>query len=270
MGDTPYVVSTTKYLKPGSHPPAMFWRERRDGEPDREPVWEVHEIRVHDIRGREDDYQLDRDGFEIIKLDFEAPQAHDRATIEGAYYDAVCERVKAELGASHVIAFDDNYRSAGADYNRITDKPAYMVHNDYTEESAPQRIRDLLPQDEAEQRLKKRYAFINLWRPVNHPAEDLPLGVCRAATMDETDLVTCTMYWPERVGETYVLQHNPNHEWFYLSRMATKEALLLKCFDSARDGRARYAPHVAFQDPTSRPDAKPRESVEVRTIAFFD
>jgi hypothetical protein len=270
MGNTPYVVSTMNYLRDGSHPPAMFWRERRDGEPQADPDWEPHEIRIHDIRGREGDYDLDRDGFEIIGIDVEAPQSQDREAIEGAYYAAVCDRVKAEIGASHVIAFDDNYRSAGAKYNTVTDKPAYLVHNDYTEDSAPQRIRDLLASDEAEWRLKKRYAFINLWRPVNHPAEDLPLGVCRADSLDQADFVPCAMYWPEREGEIYLLQHNPGHEWFYLSRMATNEALLLKCFDSARDGRARYAPHTAFQDPTGRPGAKPRESVEVRTIAFFD
>ena len=270
MGSIPFVVSTAKYLKPSSHPPALFWRERREDEPQRDPEWETHEIQVRDIRGHESDYNLDRDGFEVVKLHMEAPQAYEREAIEGAYYDYVCDLVKRELGASKVIAFDHNYRSAGAQYNTVTDRPAYMVHNDYTEASGPQRIVDLLPADEAEERLKKRYAFINLWRPVNHPAEDLPLGVCRADSIDAADLVTCAMFWPERDGETYVMHHNPGQEWFYLSRMATDEGLLLKCYDSVRDGRARFAPHTAFEDPTSRPEAKPRESVEVRTIAFFD
>ena len=44
--------------------------------------------------------------------------------------------------------------------------------------------------------------------------------------------------------------------------------LLLKCFDSNTDGRARFAPHTAFVDPTTPPDAPPRESIELRTLVF--
>jgi hypothetical protein len=51
--------------------------------------------------------------------------------------------------------------------------------------------------------------------------------------------------------------------------MQQSEVLLIKCFDSERDGRARFTAHSAFDDPTSPPDAAPRESVEVRTLAFF-
>ena len=44
--------------------------------------------------------------------------------------------------------------------------------------------------------------------------------------------------------------------------------LLLKCFDSKTDGRARFAPHTAFQDPTAPADVLPRESIELRTLVF--
>ena len=44
--------------------------------------------------------------------------------------------------------------------------------------------------------------------------------------------------------------------------------MLLKCFDSD-PGRARFTAHTAFDDPTSRPDAPARESIEVRTLVFF-
>lgn len=51
--------------------------------------------------------------------------------------------------------------------------------------------------------------------------------------------------------------------------MRTDEILLLKCFDSARDGRARFMPHTSFQDPTAGTDVLPRESIELRTLVFF-
>jgi hypothetical protein len=37
-----------------------------------------------------------------------------------------------------------------------------------------------------------------------------------------------------------------------------------------KDGRARFSLHSAFDDPTSPANAKPRESIETRTFAFFD
>jgi hypothetical protein len=52
--------------------------------------------------------------------------------------------------------------------------------------------------------------------------------------------------------------------------MSPDEAMLIKCFDSETDGRARFTPHCAFVDPRTTPDTPRRESIEVRTVAFFD
>ena len=74
---------------------------------------------------------------------------------------------------------------------------------------------------------------------------------------------------PDRVGEIYHITYNPDHHWFYFPHMQTNEALVFKTYDSATDGRARWTAHAAFDDPTSEPDAPDRESIEVRTLAFF-
>ena len=34
------------------------------------------------------------------------------------------------------------------------------------------------------------------------------------------------------------------------------------------DGRARFMPHTGFTDPTTPPDAAPRESIELRSLVF--
>jgi hypothetical protein len=62
---------------------------------------------------------------------------------------------------------------------------------------------------------------------------------------------------------------NPKHRWFYFPQMRRDEVLLIKCFDSETDGRARLSVHSAFEDPTSPHDAAPRESIEIRAFAFF-
>ena len=41
-------------------------------------------------------------------------------------------------------------------------EPVKLVHNGYTPTSAPQRVRDLLP-DEEEALLENRFVFINVW-----------------------------------------------------------------------------------------------------------
>ena len=51
--------------------------------------------------------------------------------------------------------------------------------------------------------------------------------------------------------------------------MTPEEVLLLKIYDSAGDDVARLTAHTAFDDPSSPPDAKPRRSIELRTLLFF-
>ena len=68
----------------------------------------------------------------------------------------------------------------------------------------------------------------------------------------------------------YSLAFNPEHRWLYFPNMEQHEVMLIKCYDSAADGRARFTCHAAFDDPSSAPDAAERESVEVRTLAFWE
>ena len=72
-----------------------------------------------------------------------------------------------------------------------------------------------------------------------------------------------------RIGETYQVSYNSNHYWYYFPKMTRDEVLIFKVYDSEKDGRARFTAHTSFSDPTSPPNAKPRESIEIRTLAFF-
>ena len=178
--------------------------------------------------------------------------------------------MEAHTGATRVLAFDHNVRSTpkaeqGEDGAQM---PVRFAHNDYTEGSGPQRVRDLMPADEAEELLQHRFAVINVWKPIQGPVEEAPLAVCDARTLRPRDFVATDLKYRDRTGEVYSLTFSPEHRWFYYSSMEAQEALLLKCFDSSTD-RARFTAHTAFDDPTSPPDARARESIEVRTLAFF-
>ena len=78
------------------------------------------------------------------------------------------------------------------------------------------------------------------------------------------------LVYRDRTGEVYAAAYNPDHHWCYYPRMQKHEVVLLKCYDSAHDGRARFTVHSAFEDPGTPPEAPARESIEVRTLAFFD
>ena len=133
--------------------------------------------------------------------------------------------------------------------------------------SGANRVREHLP-DEAEELLKGRVQVINVWRPIRGPLRDAPLAMCDGQTVEPGDLVASDLIYPNRSGETYSVKYNPNHRWYYIPEMRTDEALLLKCYDSATDGRTRFGPHTAFIDPTTPADAAPRESIELRTLVF--
>lgn len=128
-------------------------------------------------------------------------------------------------------------------------------------------MRDLIPED-AEELLKGRVQIINLWRPIRGPLRDSPLAVCDARTVKFDELVPTDLIYQHRVGETYSVKFNPEHRWLYVPEMTDDEILLLKCFDSKTDGRARFAPHTAFVDPTTPANVPPRESIELRTLVF--
>ena len=112
-------------------------------------------------------------------------------------------------------------------------------------------------------------AYVQVWRPIRHPVESFPLAMCDARSMEFADFIISERRYPNRVGQTYAVTFNPAHRWYWLPRMRRDEALVFKVFDSMKDGRARWSAHTAFEDPTSPPHARPRESIEIRTLAFF-
>ena len=84
------------------------------------------------------------------------------------------------------------------------------------------------------------------------------------------DLVITYLDYGDRMGENYNLAYNPDHRWSYVPGMTTDEITIFKSYESMTDGRARFTPHSAFDDPTTPEGAPPRESIETRVLAFFD
>jgi hypothetical protein len=227
-------------------------------------------VTMHNGRALADRFTLDGDGFRFIRDDTRMHDFFDEAEVRGTYYAEMEALIKAETGAARVVVFDHTLRTADDEFREANKlrEVVRRVHNDYTEWSGPQRVRDLLP-DEAEQLLQRRFAIVQVWRPIRHPVETFPLAICDARSVSAQDFVISERRYPNRVGQTYALTYNPEHHWFWFPRMRRDEALVFKVYDSLKDGRARWTAHTAFDDPTSPPNARPRESIEIRTLAFF-
>lgn len=227
-------------------------------------------VQIENGRPLASQFSLDKNGFAFVGHQTAVADFFDQADLAAAYYPEVEALIRKLSGAARVVVFDHTLRS-GAEAEReekLIREPILSAHNDYTEWSAPQRVRGLLP-DEAEQLLKGRFAIIQVWRAINQPVESNPLAIADAQSVAFDDLLVAERRYPNRVGQTYRLRYNPRHRWFYFPRMHRDEALVFKVFDSAKDGRARFTAHTSFSDPGTPPDAPPRQSIEARALAFF-
>ena len=126
---------------------------------------------------------------------------YDEDEIRSVYYPEMVELIKAESGAKRVVVFDHTLRTAD-DELREAKKIREVVrraHNDYTEWSGPQRVRDILP-DEAEDLLTRRFAIIQVWRPIRHPVETFPLAICDARSVAFEDFIISERLYPGPQG----------------------------------------------------------------------
>jgi len=266
-----FVSAELNYLAPLRDRPRTYTFEPPPGEPRTNTVPEPHALPIYDVRPIAESVSLDREGFALVQQKTAVKNFDDNEEVKSLYYQEAEQLIKAVTGADRVFIFDHTVRKrvdGAADLREGSPRqPAWRVHVDHTAKSGPQRVRDLIP-GEADELLKGRVQIINLWRPLRGPLRDAPLAVCDASTVKSDELVGSDLVYPHRVGETYSVVFSPEHRWFYVPEMTADEILLLKCFDSRTDGRARFAPHSAFIDPTTPAGAPPRESIELRTLVF--
>jgi hypothetical protein len=266
------VEAPLNYLRPGIDHPFVYAYDAPPGMPQRNLELEPHRVAIRNARPIAPQLSLDRQGFLLRRHATKVADFYDDDEVRRIYYPEIERLVTEATGAAKVVIFDHTRRNSSTPLGEgdvRAREAAATVHNDYTEKSAPQRVRDLLDPAEAEARLKKRYLEINVWRSIAGPVAAWPLAVCDAETIDRKDLIASERRYPDRVGEIYHVAYSPRHRWFYFPEMRRDEVLFIKCFDSATDGRARLSVHTAFEDPTTPLGAPPRESIEVRTFAFF-
>ena len=265
------VETSLNYIADATEKPVYYAYEPPAGVPRQTGQFAPRSVVVRNGRDVVDELSLDKQGFELRRHETSVKDFYDREEVERIYYPEIERLLKDSTGASKVVIFDHQVRNLPMAQRQEKNAREYgkVVHNDYTAKSGPRRVTDHLPPAEAEERLKHRFSEINVWRPIRGPIESTPLALCDARSIDPADFVPSDLIYRDKVGETYRFKFNPNHRWYYFPQLQRNEAILLKCYDSKEDGRARFTAHTAFEDPTSAPDAAPRESIEVRALLFW-
>jgi len=234
------------------------------------PQYETKEVAIRDGRPIKDTFALDLHGFVFADHPTRVTDFTDEAQRKEIYDPEIQALIKKYSGASDVLVFDHTIR-VGDETTRNNLKaraPVRGVHNDYTETSAPRRLRDILGDAEAEKRMQKRFAIIQVWRPIRGNVYADPLAISDGRSIPREGFILNTRRYKDRTAETYHISYNPNHEWFYFPEMTRDEALVFKVFDSDTSV-TEFTAHTAFEDPNTPPNAPFRESIETRTFAFW-
>ena len=236
-------------------------------------------VPIHNARAIADTLTLDANGFAFKHAPSPFSDFYDDVQVKARYYPEVAAYLQRALEAHDVIVFDHNTRSAirAARGDPGVRLPVDAVHNDYTELSGPRRAAEIVAEASKPALGTRRFAFVNLWRPIIGPVQDTPLAVCDARSVRPEEIVDTPIFHygdddlqtPNHSGYIQSVRYHPDHRWAYIADMQPNEVLLLKCFDSMRDGRARFMPHTGFKNPACPEQFTPRESIEARTLVVF-
>jgi hypothetical protein len=260
------------YFRPPEPVPA-------DARPDFESLpLAAERMPIQDMRGREAEFTLDRQGFTLAQAPTTVGDFHDPAEVAGVYVPEVQALVREVTGCAEVVVSSPGLvrvsrraseRSAGAA------PTGNFAHADFSYSSGEFWLRRTLAPEEAEARLRKRYAIFNVWRAFSPPPQDFPLALCDARSVAPPDIQNCTITLG-RPGirdpvtwENTAYRHNPSHRWFYCSDMNRDEAFVFRSFDSD-PASSVHVPHTAFEDLTCPDSAPPRASLEIRMFAFWE
>jgi hypothetical protein len=262
------VEAEVNYLLYNGQRPATYTYPPPPGVPERTGIPDPRRVQIANARNLP--ASLDTTGFELRAHRTLVEDFSSETAIREIYYREAEDILKQATGAEKVVIFDHTLRdSSPKPGENGVREPVRVVHNDQTFVSGPRRVHDHLPAEEAAARLERRFAIVNLWRPIGATVETWPLAVIDGRTIETDDLIASDLIYRDKVGETYAVLHRERHRWFYFPRLRPDEVVLIKIYDSKPDGPIRLSAHTAFEDPTSPPGAPPRRSIEVRALVFW-
>jgi hypothetical protein len=252
-------------------------------------------VTMRDARAIAGHFTLDRHGFTLLDAPSAVADFTDSDAVDRLYPEEVARYVQRATGADLVVPHGWMIRTSGDLVSRQKKTDAPYQHRGGVQPPAGEVHVDTDPARQmraAEASYRKarpdgpgfrRFIVSSFWRTYSPPPQDCPLALCDGRSVRD-DEGTPNILWivdeipqgaamfepmdDESRPAAHIFRHSPDHRWWYFSNMARDEALLFKFHDSDRTGAWRV-PHTAFWDD-SLPGAQPRESIECRSIAFFE
>ena len=285
------VQADISYLAPGSFINRRFvspGAEVNTGE------YELHRVDVYDGRDVSTQFDLDRNGFVLAKHKSAVSDFFDKEQVDAIYPQETLALVRELTGADLVTGRGWMIRTSGDLEKRQKEvvgykhqggvqPPAADAHVDFSPDRAEILAEQIYREAFPDGKPYKRFISSSLWRTFSPGPQDWPLALCDGGSVGreegEKNALVIVDEIPDRetmIGElaneenaitASIFHYNPNHRWWYFSNMTRDEVILLKFHDSDESSVLRV-PHTAFRD-TSFPDAKPRESIEYRSFAYF-
>ena len=285
---TTNIKTILKYAKDDKTRPYLYAYQRSDEERKKTPHQKPDlggtpidvDVVVKDARSK--GLCLDNNGFELVKQTTSLSKDdfyNSQEKIRQVYYPEMAEMIKKITKAAHVEVFHHQVRNEaknnGGLQNLNTSVQGYAsgVHSDSHPQAADELFIHLSRMPATKSFTRGRFLYINAWRNIS----EQPIGNNHLAVCDETSLVKPDDYiTTDLYGEGYHLQqyrlsdrNSDQHRWYYYSEMEKDEVLLFKQWDSDRTLSGRLCFHTAFSDPNASKDTAPRESIEIRAIAYF-
>ncbi|KKK12514.1 hypothetical protein P175DRAFT_0483398 [Aspergillus ochraceoroseus IBT 24754] len=234
---------------------------------------QTHPTIIHDIRGEESNYTLDKNGFQYVHHEIEGfDEWSNEERVKEVLVPKTEELVRQITGATKTLVFTTRIRCFASDAAKRADNraPAHSVHSDFTVAGAMENLRATIKDPaELEQILQGRVMVINVWRPLRTVTKD-PLAVCDWTSVKPSEEWNAHRFiFPHGWNELGKISHSKDHKWLYLRRQAPTEPLIFTQFDSLTADQGGFTvAHSAFVDPEFL-DAPPRESIEIKMYAFF-
>lgn len=255
-----------------------------------------HVMPVRDGMPIRDHFTLDTHGFMIGRSPSQVRDFFDKPDVDAHYLAEVETAIKVLTGADRVAAQGWMIRTTADLSQRVQEKVAGYQHNGGIQPQAGEAHIDYNPLtgERAGARIYKdrfpgapgfrRHICFSFWRTFSPGPQDWPLALMdgRSIVGDEMgnntlfvvdsfpegDALTAPVEGEDQMIAASIFRHRPDHRWWYFSNMDRDDVLLFKFYDSDHSVTWR-CPHTAFHD-TSLPNAKIRESIEVRAVAYFE
>ena len=197
---------------------------------------------------------LDREGYRFIRHDTKVVDFFDEDEVRRVYYPEMEALVKAESGASRVVVFDHTLRTADDELRETAQDPrgraprAQRLHRMVGPAAGARPACRTRPTSCS----RRRFAIIQVWRPIRHPVESWPLAICRRAEhlARRSGGDRAPLSRPHRPDLRHHLQSRRTAGTGSRACGATRRWSSRSTI-SLKDGRARWTAHTAFDDPTT-------------------